>query len=144
MVDDELNWSVSIEQIKRLKKEGEEEIKEINSIFAEKFENKEEKEKFEPIEELIQKARADEDSKIEDFASDVLSKREDKYEKMRKYRDSVIETLHALDKLQKELEMKEVIGKSENRNMLSTKSFSNVEKVTDKKKEETWMGGENE
>ena len=144
MVDDELNNRVLIEQIKRLKEEEEKEIKEINVIFAKKFENKEEKEKFEPIEELIQKARAYKDSQIDDFASDVLSKREKKYEKMKEYRDRVIETVYALDKLQKELEMKEEIGKRENRNMLSTKSFSNVEKVTYKKKEETRMGGENE
>ena len=144
MVDDELNWSVSIEQIKKLKEEENKEIKEITVILAEKFENKKVKEKFEPIEVLIQKARADENPQIDDLASDILSKIEAKHEKMKQYWNSAMETKQALDKLQKILEMKEEIEKIEKRNMLSTMSFSNVEKVTDKKKEETWLGGKNE
>ena len=90
MVDVELNCRVSIEQIKKLIEEEDKEIKKIKVILAEKFENKKEKEKFKPIEVLIQKARADEYPQIDDLASDVLSKREDKHEKMKQYMNSAL------------------------------------------------------
>jgi len=108
--------------ISEYKSEIKDKIKE-STIKLAKFENL--NEKIKPLEELIQKAKADENPlRIEKYASDVVIAEKNRYMRIEQERDFLMGQSHRLDDLEKEIQK---------RNIISTKSFLNMEKSTDNK-----------
>ena len=131
MVDGELDYS---EKLEGLISNKEERVKKLRIIFKKEGENIEEERNL--MDTLIKKEKADKNPlKIEELAVEVIKMGKKRYEMIYALKKHVKGEEHALDVLKEEIEMKKV---------LSTKSFSNEEKVTERKKEKKWLGGKNE
>lgn len=108
--------------ISKYKSKIKDKIKESDLKLAE-FKNIDEE--IKPIQELIQKAKADENPlRIEKYASDVVIAEKNRYQRIEEERDYLIGQLGKLDYLKLEIQK---------RNVISTKSFLNEEKSTDNK-----------
>ena len=133
MVDEKLGSSERIiDKLEGLKSKKEVRVTRLDIILAEEFENKEKEHNL--MDQIIKEARADENPlRIKEYASEVAKKVDTRYNKIEDIRDHIVGEIHAIDYLKKEIKR---------RTILSTKSHSNEEEITEKKKK--WIGGKNE
>lgn len=133
MVDEKLNyWKSIIDELKSLKNKKEKRVIKLDIILAEESENKEKERSF--MEQIKKEARADENPlRVSEYASEVVKKGDTRYNIIEDVRDHIIGEIHTIDYLEKEIRKRIV---------LSTRSFSNEEEITEKRKK--WMGGKNE
>ena len=131
MADEELDHS---EKLERLISKKEERVKRLRIILVKEGENIEEERNL--MDQFIKKEKAEENPlKIEEYASEVIKMGKKRYEMIYALKIHIKDEEHALGRLEEEIETKKV---------LSIRSSSNEEKVTERKKERKWFGGKNE
>jgi hypothetical protein len=130
MVDEELDY---LDELERLISKKEERVKRLRIILFKETENIEKEQNV--LNNVIKKERTEENPlKVKEYASEVIKMGKTRYEMIYALKAHIKGEVFALSLLKEEIETKKV---------LSIRSYSNEEKVTEREKEKDG-GGENE